>query len=150
MKGSWLVVAILLTIPAALLSQEAQTSNAEQEVKDAINQYRQALLKADTEALDRIWSDDYTFVNARGELLTKQQRLANFKSGATKIDSIEGDEETSVRVFGDVAVGLSNVYLTAQYGGKEGTGRVRSMHVWMRRDGRWQLVAAQLTPVTQP
>ena len=49
-----------------------------------IEQYRTALTKKDTAALERIWADDYTFINASGAVLTKAERLANLKSGATK------------------------------------------------------------------
>ncbi len=149
MRSFWLVAAVLLNIPTVAFGQ-AEGRDAEQEARDAINQYRDALLRSDADALSRIWSDDYTFVNARGELLTKEQRLANIESGVTKLESIEGDEEISVRIFGDVAVALSNVYVKGQYGGRESPGRVRSMSVWVNRDGRWQLVANQQTPVTQP
>ena len=44
----------------------ADTKTAEQEVRQMIEQYRNALTKKDTAALERIWADDYTFINASG------------------------------------------------------------------------------------
>ena len=50
-------------------------------------------MKGDTAALERIWADDYTFINASGAVLTKAERLANQKSGATKLGTIEMDPD---------------------------------------------------------
>ncbi|PYK43117.1 MAG: hypothetical protein DME46_08405, partial [Verrucomicrobia bacterium] len=36
------------------------SKTAEQEVRQMIEQYRSALMKGDTAALERIWADDYT------------------------------------------------------------------------------------------
>src|SRR4051812_44103075 len=62
--------------------------DAQKEISGLLDQYTQALLKKDVAALDRIWADDLTFVNARGELLSKQDRMANIKSGATAFKTI--------------------------------------------------------------
>jgi len=86
-----------LTISMALLSlavgqsatpPDSENSKSEQEVRQAIEKYRAALLQRDVPTLEKIWADDYIFVNASGEVLTKAQRLANAKSGATTLDSI--------------------------------------------------------------
>ena len=94
-----------LAITMALLSfafgqsatqQESQNTKSE-EVRKAIEKYRTALLQRDIPALEKIWADDYVFMNASGDVLTKAQRLANVKSGATTLDSIKEEEEIIVR-----------------------------------------------------
>ncbi len=71
MKG--IIPCIVITI--ALLSfafgqsaiaQESGSSTSEQEVRQAIEKYRAALLRRDIPALEQIWADDYFFVNASG------------------------------------------------------------------------------------
>src|SRR5204863_7195312 len=91
-----------VALPLALTQTPSATDNktAEQEVRAAIEQYRTALMKGDTAALERIWADDYTFINASGAVLTKAERLANQKSGATKLGSIETDPDMKIRVYG--------------------------------------------------
>ena len=74
-----------------------------------IGQYRTALLKGDTAALERIWADDYTFINASGAVVTKAERLANLKSGATNLDTIEMDPNMKIRALG-LATGLQPDY----------------------------------------
>ena len=58
-----------------------------------IEQYKTALTKKDTAALERIWADDYTFIIASGVVLTKAERLANAKSGATNLGKIESNPD---------------------------------------------------------
>ena len=74
-----------------------------------IGQYRTALMKGDTAALERIWADDYTFINASGVVVTKAERLANLKSGATNLDTIEMDPNMKIRALG-LASGLQPDY----------------------------------------
>jgi len=143
-----------LAITMALLSfafgqsatqQESQNTKSEQEVRQAIEKYRTALLQRDIPALEKIWADDYVFVNASGDVLTKAQRLANVKSGATTLDSIKEEEEIIVRVYQNSAVATSRVTIKGQYGGQSTSGQYRSTHVWVKGSMGWQLVSNQLT-----
>jgi ketosteroid isomerase-like protein len=153
MRCIFIMFVIILAVSSLALGQTKKAGKdnvAAQEVKEMIAKYREALMRRDVVALDRIWSDDYLFTNADGALLTKAQRLANLKSGATGFESINSNEdEVNLRVYGDVVVVNSRVTLKGQYSGKKTSGQFRSLHVWVRREGRWQLVANQITRITQ-
>ncbi len=148
----YLIHAAILTV--ALLSFGRQQSvaqgadaAAEREVRQTIEKYRTALLQKDAATLERIWADDYTFTNGAGEIHSKAHRLANLKSGATSLDSISEEEDTKVRIHGNVAVATSRVTIKGQYSGKQTSGQYRSIHVWVKGAAGWQLVANQITPV---
>ena len=126
-------------------SQQPANSTSEQEVRQMIEKYRTAILKRDIAALEKIWADDYVFVNAAGDVLSKTERLANIKSGATTLDSINEEENVIVRVYQNSAVTTSRVTLKGQYSGKPITGEYRSILVWVKGSGDWQLVSNQLT-----
>ncbi len=146
-----LVGFILVPLAPAQTPSSADNKTAEQEVRAAIEKYRTALTKRDAAALEKIWVDDYTFINATGAVLTKAQRLENLKSGSTTLDSINEEEEIKVRVYGgDTAVAISRVTIKGQYSGKESSGQYRSSHTWARTPSGWQLVCNQLTPVASP
>jgi ketosteroid isomerase-like protein len=143
-----------LAISMALLSfafgqsatpPDSENSKSEQEVRQAIEKYRAASLQRDIPALEKIWADDYVFVNASGEVLTKAQRLANVKSGATKLESINKEENIAVRVYQNSAVATSRVAIKGKYSGQPTSGQYRSTHVWVKGPEGWQLVANQLT-----
>ena len=147
-----IIYAAILTV--ILLSFGRQQSVAqgadaapEQEVRQAIEKNRTALLQRDAATLERIWADDYTFTNGAGETHSKAERLANLKSGATSLDSISEEEDMKVRIHGNVAVATSRVTIKGQYSGKQASGQYRSIHVWVKGAAGWQLVANQLTRV---
>src|SRR6266566_6232759 len=125
--------------------QNSENSKSEQEVRQTIEKYRAAFLRRDIPTLEKIWADDYVFVNASGEVLTKAQRLANLKSGQTSLESINEEEKPTVRVYQNSAVATSRVTLTGQYSGQPVSGQYRSTHVWVKSATGWQLVSNQLT-----
>jgi ketosteroid isomerase-like protein len=130
-------------------AQEKSTnSKGEQEVRQMIEKYRAALLHRDIPTLEKIWADDYVFVNASGEVLTKAQRLANVKSGETTLESINEEENITVRVYQNSAVATSRVTIKGQYSGQPTSGQYRSTHVWVKGPTGWQLVSNQLTALS--
>ena len=58
---------------------KAQTS-AEREIESLEEARNQAVLHGDVAALDRMTSDDYTFITLKGELRTKADILKGFAS----------------------------------------------------------------------
>jgi ketosteroid isomerase-like protein len=150
MKNHALIVValtLLLGVAAGVFAQE--DSATEKEVRDALEKYRTALTQHDAAALKQIWADNYTFINGTGEILTKDQRLANLASGATALDTITMGNDMKVRVYGnDAAVSTSRVTLKGKYSGKAVSGDYQSMTVWVKRPSGWQLVANQVTPIT--
>lgn len=146
-----LVSFVALPLALSQTPSSADNKTAEQEVRAAIEQYRTALMNGDTAALERIWADDYTFINASGAVLTKAERLANQKSGATKLSTIETDPNMKIRVYGgDVAIAISRVTIKGQYSGKATSGQFQSSIVFAKTPTGWQLVCNQITPVTSP
>ena len=140
---------LLATLSCVLLSvalgQEAAKEpgrSGPPALADRFRAYREAFAKRDVTTLDDIWADDYTFTNPHGALLTKKQRLENIRSGHTQIESVASEDE-DVRVYGDTAV------ITARITLKEASGHYRSISVWVNQQGRWRLVANQLTLIAK-
>ena len=133
---------------SAPVAKPAATADVQQILKDRFREYTEALTKHDLAALDKIWAEGYTFTNGRGEFLTKKDRMQNIKSGATQFDSISRENE-EIRVFGNTAVVTGRVVLKVVYSGKESSGPYRFINVWVKMQGRWQIVANQITPIAQ-
>src|SRR5213595_2933 len=146
-----LISFVALPLALSQTPSSAETKTAEQEVRQMIEQYRTALTKKDIAALERIWADDYTFINASGTVLTKAERLANAKSGATNLGTIESDPNMKIRVYGgDVAIAISRVTIKGQYSGKATSGQFQSSIVFAKTPSGWQLVCNQITPIASP
>ena len=133
----------LFTLPLLAATKE------EDDLHASLLAYRQALVKKDLPALEKIWTDDYTFIDAHGRVLTKADRLADLRSSATSLDTIRHEETPRVRVHGDIGILTSVVTITGRYGGKEVSGQFRSTHIWILSGGRWQLMMNQLTAIAK-
>jgi len=150
------LLALFLALPPSALAQTSSssgkathsTSKAQAEIRQAIRDYDDALRRADVSAVQKFWAEEYTFINTRGERLTRGDRLANLRTGQTAFDSLaHAPQEEKITVYGDVAVYTTLLTIRGLYGGQEQEGSARGLVVWVRRKGQWQQVASQLTAV---
>ena len=114
---------------------------------DLVEQHCAGLRKKDVAALEKLWADDFTFVNPRGQVLSKADRLKNVRSGATEFKSLTCSEMTTNSWGKDWAVTTMRAVIEGQYSGQEGSGDYRCTFVWAQPHGRWQLVGLQMTRI---
>lgn len=136
----------------------------EQIVKTLERDLSTAIAKGDAATVDRILAEDYVEVTAQGLLQKKADIMAfvRARAAAPKAISVGPDvsiQETKLTLSGNVAiwVGLRiTKYPHMEYQVAPGSGqlpppditdRERFMKVYVRRAGRWQLVASQTTTV---
>ena len=148
-KRILLAVVMTLALPALILCQTngknaGKKGGDEQEVRQTLDDLAAALGKNDTAALDRIYADDYTFVGDTGMVMTKAERIAAFKSGDLKYESIS-HEVVSIHLFGDTAVAVTRITTKFAPGGKFSDGKFITTTTFVKIKGRWQLVAAHNT-----
>jgi ketosteroid isomerase-like protein len=145
------VLSLLTAIPARAPGQAPDNASPAviAEVRDAVHRYDDALRRADVAAVGQFFAPEYVFVNARGERLTRADRLANLRTGRTAVDTVaHAPQEEQIRPYGNVVLYTTLLTLGGRYSGQaQQRGRYRALVVWVRRDGRWQQVASQLTQV---
>jgi hypothetical protein len=129
-------------------SSGAPGEAAQEEIKKIEQERNQAVLKHDTATLDRMTSDDYTFINQRGELRTKAEILAGFKSGSFNYGAREVTD-LEVRIYGDTAVVTGRAKQKGVENSKDYSGENRFTRVYIRQNGRWVSVALQVTLVAK-
>ena len=105
-----------------------------------------ALTKRDVTGFDAIFADDATFTGPDGAVQTKAQLLADVKSGALAIQSTE-ISDLKVHVFGESAVATYATTDKGKYKHRDISARYRWTDVFVRRGGKWQIVAGQDTPI---
>jgi ketosteroid isomerase-like protein len=124
------------------------SGGAEQALEKKAHEYAEALTKRNVEVLDEIWSADYTFVNPRGELLSKAQRIANIKSGTTEFQTMSPQKER-LHVQGNFAVEVGRIVVEGEYSAHEGSGEYRYTTVWTKTQKRWRMLANQITLIAK-
>jgi uncharacterized protein (TIGR02246 family) len=142
-------VSFILLAYSAIAGNASGHGSGRAQIDRAQEEYRAALLSADTATLSRIWTDDYTFTNGSGMHLNKNDRLKNVKTGATDLQSVT-EREREVRVYGGyTAIITGMVTIKGRYSEQAGSGNYRYINVWIKRDGRWQMAANQITPIAE-
>jgi ketosteroid isomerase-like protein len=142
---SWLGTSLLVF---ALLASAQTKSNHTAEGVGAAEQERvRAVIAADTTALSRLLGDDLTYTHSTAWVETKAQFLESVRSGALKYEKME-HSDVQVRVYGDAAVltGRSDVRVHSPRSGLLQM-QIRFTAVYVKRAGRWQMVAWQSTRI---
>lgn len=155
---------ILMVIALAIVScafTPAQTTpekvhengDTEQVILRLETEGREATLKNDIEANDRLLADNWLNINPDGSITTKAKLLELLKEGSFKIMSIENDEIV-VRVYGErgdaaVVTGRSTTKRAGQ-GGEVVARQVRFTRVYAKSKGQWQVVSAHNTLIAKP
>jgi ketosteroid isomerase-like protein len=117
----------------------------EQAVMQAERNLVNAAVKRDIPTLETYLGKEWTPTND-GQVISREQALAELKSGAYKIES-DAIRDLSVHVFGDVAVATMMLDTKGTYKGADFSSVVRSTDFFVKRDGRWQAVNSQNTTV---
>jgi ketosteroid isomerase-like protein len=124
----------------------ATTASPEQAVRQLFDELVVSYSKNDAAAPTRILAEDFTFTSPFGEVITKEQRIAEIKPGGVQFDSYTVDD-VKVRVYGDTAVVTSLATLSGKRGDQVLAGKYRGTSVFVKKDGNWQVVAAQSTRI---
>jgi len=116
---------------------------AEQSVKAAEHEWMEAFKNRDKEALNRLLDDQFIFTNAEGQVSNKTQYI-DAATRVIKVESYNMDDMT-VRIFGDTAVVTGRWTGRLTIDGKDASEDVRYTDTFVRRLGRWRVVASQDT-----
>ena len=122
-------------------------SKVEQELKNLERQWEEALTRRDVAMLDRLMAEDYVLTTVRGEVVNKAKVLEEVKSA--NVTAKVQNTDTAVHVYGDTAVVTGLVLISGRFNGQDVSTQSRYIKVYVKRKGRWQVVAAQATLVAQ-
>ena len=134
----------LLVLLVGLVALVALLPASPDELQNAEKQWVDAVKRQDMAALNRILSDDLVYAHSTGIVETKAEYLNKMKSGDQKYTAIEHNE-AKMRTYGDTGVVNARVRMTGATKGVPFDNQLLMMHVWVKKDGRWQLVAHQTT-----
>jgi ketosteroid isomerase-like protein len=143
----WLLSLTTSIVVSPQENTDTHSGRAEEtEVVRAQDALIDAYIHRDVAVLERILADDYTYIDDDGLVMNKQQILGEFKSGDDQFTSYKRRDD-KVRVYGNVAVMTYRYQTEETYKGQEVGGDLRLTRIFVKRDGRWQMVGAQDTRV---
>jgi len=139
----WTFVAVCFAAPFTV----GQAGSAEQQIAALSDQEIQAQLKGDTSFYEKYYTDDATIVHGNGKLYTKEEEIADLKSGSLKYESLEV-RDRKIRVYGDTSVVNFLIFFKGVLGGQPFSGAdLRRTVVWVRQNGGWKIVLYQVTRI---
>ena len=125
-------------------------TSQEQELIRLEHELVEVLKRADVERFTQLMSDDWSTIDPRGQILTKQEVAEVLRSGTLKIESMNADDLTT-RVYGDTAVVTGRGSYRLSGSGPEiadyAQATFRFTDVWVKRAHGWQCVATQQTRI---
>ena len=137
-----LYVVLLILGTSSIAFGQYKKGSVEDQLIQLDKKWTHAELTGDKKTAETLVADDYVGTTQRGELENKTQYLASI---APNSDTVKADDY-KVTVYGTTAImthrasvsGVRNI-------------QFRSTHVWMKRKGKWQIVAhhgSRVAPAT--
>jgi ketosteroid isomerase-like protein len=148
-----LLGACLLATSAAAQQTEplhGQKHESRREIDRLEERWREAILHADTAAMDSLLADDFVAITASGTLQTKEQALTNLGSGRLHIVQLNLSDR-KVRFYGSTAVVTSLAEIAGTNQDGEIAGSFRYMRVYVRdMRGVWKIVSFEASRIRGP
>jgi ketosteroid isomerase-like protein len=143
MKTATVIVLLAAAASQFCLAQTPAQKEALQFEHDACK----AFLDADTGALERVLTPDFTLTLSNGEVNTRADEINELRSGKVHYDVFE-NYDMLVRLYGnDTAVVLGKTRVKGTADGKQFDRVVQFTDTLIKRAGNWQLAAGHVSQI---
>lgn len=135
-----LLALVLLALPAFCAQPPSADSKA---IEEAERGWAKGVTTNDFALLGRVLGDDLTYTHSTGAVDTKESYIDNLKTGKAKYVKVDHEELKVQQLSKDTAITICRAAVVTIQNGKENPVRLSFLHVFVKRGGRWQLVAHQ-------
>ncbi len=118
----------------------------EEQITQLFEDGDRALISVDIAELSRIYADDYLQYDESGAVRTKQDLIRMLTSGEIRFITMTS-KGREIRLFGDFAIVHGSERDEMEQSGAPAVVCYQYLDVVVRRNGRWQIVASQLTQI---
>lgn len=109
--------------------------------------WRDAVMKSDAAAMDKLLADDYMAILADGTLQSKEDTLTRLRSGATHYTEIKVFDRR-LRFYGTTALVTCRADVTGTAGSTAISGSFRHTRVYVRdKQGAWKIVSFEASRI---
>ncbi|MGH9492241.1 MAG: nuclear transport factor 2 family protein [Terriglobales bacterium] len=142
---------LALVVALALPCLAAKQSTADQ-LKALLHEFLEGVSKNDKSVYDRFFHDDLIYTRSAGVTITKTDILKSLDEPPQPDDpkSTYDADDITVHAYGNMAVmNFRLIQRTTDKDGKTETHYYRNTGTFLKRNGRWQVVAWQATRVPE-
>jgi len=144
-------LACRITIWKAGTGQAAGNSSqlsAQTELIDTVQRFLGEVPRNERSTFDRFFADDVIYTRATGKVVTKNDILADAGNpGVARANATFSAEEFNVHHYGEVAIVNFKLIAHMKENDKQVTSTFRNTGTFMKRNGQWQAIAWQATPI---
>ncbi len=144
--GVWVVLGFVVSAEAQAVTAEQRKSAGE--VMATLAVWADAVRDRDTKALEQLFADDMVITAFDGSVRGKKEELEVLKPNPNLRTTSVANEDVGLKIFGEVAVvtALTKMeFVVPVVETKMQPLAMRYTAVFVKRDGRWQIVALQTT-----
>jgi uncharacterized protein (TIGR02246 family) len=137
---------LIVAVSTALTSAQPKMNPAtfQEEVRRLERAWLDAYEKHDVASMTEIVADDFTITFPDGSIQNKTQIVDSLKRGGASAMKFR-TENVQSRAYGDTVVLIGLVVSEWTQDGKPMTDRSRYTDTYVRRNGKWQVVASHLS-----
>lgn len=141
------VAAWLVLMPVGAVKSAADDKVTE-ELTKLEHSWAEAFVKRDTAFVEKVLADDYVFTGPDGTVNDKKGDINALKEGIVAFDEMKMSA-LKVQVYGNTAIVTGVAAIKGKVAGQDATGNYRFTDVFVKIDGQYKCVAAQVTRVTK-
>ena len=159
-----ILLTLLVSMLVAGIVSESKTSNSQKAsavesgpageqaeidlLKRMENERIQAGVRKDVDAIAPLTAVEYVQIDFDGRVMDKAATFQRIRSSDIRLRSNSPDD-LRVRIYGDVAVVTGRATPKGVADGREFVDPIRYSRVYVKRDGRWQVVLFQQTRIAK-
>lgn len=146
----FLTVVMLVAAGQTSYSQTTKSKASEQEVRKLERMWLDAYEQHDAKAMNAIVAEDFVITFPDGSKQTKPQIMDSMKQARNPASSVKfSTEDVHARIYGDTVILMGRVVTEYQRDGKPVKEQSSYTDTYIRRNGRWQVVASHLSNVAK-
>jgi len=134
-------VSILVCLVSCGCTREDEQREAERYIIESERQWAESVATGDTSTIERILADDFVGVDPKGRFYDKVTMVADTRNAPKHFLSNHAND-IKVRFYGHSAVAQGDETWERRSGDPL-RGRFVWTDTWVRRNGKWQIVAAE-------
>jgi hypothetical protein len=100
-----------------------------------------AIVNKDGATLERLLAKEFNGTSPTAQTYSREMAIADLKNGTYDVAMMNLDQ-IDVNVFGNTAVAFTSQNEISTYGNQDFSGHYHYTDVWVKKNGRWQVVAS--------